>query len=86
MRAWLAAHAEKVERAGLARRSVGPAHPALDRARAADPVVERPRLSLERCSTRSRAARAISTAARTRRRPGSPRIAAWCGRRSRRAC
>ena len=63
------------QRAGLARRPVGPAHPVLDRLCALHPVERRPGLSLRRCSTRSPAARAISSAAPTRRRPacrGSP--------------
>ena len=55
------------QRAGLARRSVGPAHPLLDRLRALHPVEPRLGLSLAACSTPRRAAPAIST----RRRQGA---------------
>ena len=63
MARWLAAHADKVDALAWRARPVGPAHPVLDRACAADPVVDRPGLSLERAE-RAGARRAASRSRR----------------------
>ena len=76
----LAARPRHPRRRGLAARSVGRAHPLLDRLRALHPVEPRRRLPLGLAQHARRAARGISTPLRTRPRPacrGSPPGRAW---------